>query len=73
MAKYNFDRPLQDIINLSGLPISRFTTSRRLKDVNLQSRYAKRKPFLSAKHKRDRLEWALRYKDWTPGHWTKAI
>jgi len=72
-AKCNFERPLQDITNLSGLPISRFTRSHRLKDVNLQSRYAKQKPFLLAKHKCDRLEWALRYKDWTPEHWAKVI
>ena len=44
-----------------------------MKDVNLQSRYAKQKPFLLAKHKCDRLEWALRYKDWTPEHWAKVI
>ena len=72
-AKRNFDRPLQDITNLAGLPISRYTTRRRLKKVNLQSRYVKRKPFLSAKHKQGRLEWALRYKDWTVEDWKKVI
>ena len=72
-AKRNFDRPLQDITNLSGLPISRYTARRRLKEVDLQSRYAKRKPFLSAKHKQVRLEWALRYKDWTAEDWMKVI
>ena len=34
-AKRNFDRPLQDITNLSGLPISRYTARRRLKEVDL--------------------------------------
>jgi len=55
-AKRNFDQPLQDITNLSGLPISRYTTWRRLKEVNLQSHYAKRKAFLSSKYKQGRLE-----------------
>jgi len=72
-AKCNFDRPLTDITNLSGLPISRYTTSRRLNEANLHSRYAKRKPFLSAKHKRTRLEWAMTYKNWTIEDWRKVI
>ena len=72
-AKRNYDLPLRDITNLSGLDISIKTTARRLKEVNLVSRYAHRKPFLKPRHKRERLEWANRYKDWSVDDWKKVV
>ena len=50
-AKCNYDKPLADITNLSGLNISVKTATRRLKEVDLMSRYKRKKPFLKPKHK----------------------
>jgi transposase len=72
-AKRNYDRPLHDITNLSGLPISAKTVTRRLKEVELISRYKRRKPFLKPAHKKARLEWAHTYKNWTAEDWKKVI
>ena len=72
-AKCNYDKPLADITNLSGLNISIKTTTHRLKEVDLISRYKWRKPFLKPKHKTARLEWACTYKDWTIEDWKKVI
>ena len=73
MAKCNYEQSLQDITNLSGLEISRFTTARRLKEVNLVSRYKCQKPHLTAKHKPDRLEWAHTHINKTVEEWGKVI
>lgn len=72
-AKRNSRLPLGDITNIIGLPISSKTVTRRLKEVGLVSRYAAKKPFLTSKHKKDRLEWAMKYKDWTVEDWLKVI
>lgn len=73
IAKRNYDRPLADITNLSTLPISVTTATRRLKEVDLVSRYKRKKPFLSKAHKEARLEWARTYQNWTPEDWSKVI
>ena len=57
-AKRNYDRPLRDSPNLSGLPISVKTpATRRLKEIEFVSSYKQRKPFLTTEHKRASLEW----------------
>ena len=33
----------------------------------------KKRPFLSAKHKRARIDFALAYKDWTVEDWKKVV
>ena len=73
IAKQNHRLPFRDITNLSGLQILAKTTVRRCREVQLISRYACSKPYLTAKHKKDRLEWALRYIDWTEEEWFKVI
>ena len=65
-AKWNFNLPLCDITNLTGLLISQDTTCHRLNEVELVSRYQRRKPYLSAKHK-------SQYKDWTAEDRKKVI
>jgi AraC-like DNA-binding protein len=60
VAKDNHRLPFRDITNLSGLPISAKTVMRRCKEVQLISRYPRRKPFLTPKHRTDRLEWAIK-------------
>jgi hypothetical protein len=73
VAKANHRLPFRDITNIAGLPISIKTVTRRCREVQLVSRYARSKPLLTAKHKKDRLEWAQRYIDWTVQDWLKVI
>lgn len=72
-AKKNDDLPLRDITNISGVPVSDKTLSRRLKEVELYSRIRRRKPFLKPHHKAARLEWAYRYVNWTVDDWKRVI
>ena len=72
-AKKNDYLPFRDITNISGLPVSTATLRRRLKEVELYSRVRRRKPFLTPQHKKARLEWANRYKDWTTEDWKQVI
>ena len=73
IAKINDHLPFQDIINISGVPISTRTLSRRLNEVQLYSRIRQRKPMLNAHHKHARLAWAQQYKDWTVQDWKRVI
>uniref|UniRef100_A0A3P9N3W9 Transposase Tc1-like domain-containing protein n=1 Tax=Poecilia reticulata TaxID=8081 RepID=A0A3P9N3W9_POERE len=45
----------------------------RLKDMGFQYRKAKRKPALTPKHKRTRLQWAKERQSWTVDDWMKVI
>src|SRR5579859_6472101 len=73
IAKRNYNLPLRDITNLSGLPISIKTATRRLKEVDLVSWYKYYKPYLSKEHKQARLEWAHKYENWTIEDWKKVV
>lgn len=50
-AKVNDDQAFRDIINISGLKISRTTLHRHLKEVHLFSRIHRCKPILKPSHK----------------------
>ena len=73
IAKQNLSVPLNDITNISELPISRSTLTRRLEEVELYSRVKRHKPYISEKNMQLRLEWAILHKDWTPDQWNKVI
>ena len=73
ITKQNYDRSLADITNLSSLPILVKIATRCLKEVDLISRYKRRKPFLSKSHKKAGLEYAKTYENWTPEDWKKVI
>ena len=77
IAKANHTLPFRDITNIitnnTDLNISPKTVARRCQEVQLISRYATRKPFLTEQHKKNRLEWALRHKDLTVEEWFKVI
>ncbi len=53
----------------SGTKISRQTVSRRLADASIFRRVAKKAPWLSKRHKADRLKWAKRHAHWTVEDW----
>jgi Transposase/DDE superfamily endonuclease len=65
--------PLHDITNIIGLPISERTVRRRRSEAGLGSYVAAEKPGLHPENVAARLEWALRYKDWTIEDWKRVI
>jgi transposase len=72
-ATVNRRSTLSDITNLAPVDISTSTTRRLLKEAGLQKHIAAKKPFLTAKHIADRLQWALDHKDWTIEDWMRVI
>ena len=74
--KQNFSKPLHDItniVNTNGLPISETTVRRRRSEAGLGSYIAVAKPGLQKENVVKRLEWAMRYKDWTAEDWKHVI
>jgi hypothetical protein len=74
--KQNFSKPLHDItniINTNGLPISETTVRRRRSEAGFGSYIAVAKPGLRKENVVKRLEWAMRYKDWTAENWKRVI
>lgn len=56
-----------------GYPISARTARRRLGDAGLKGCKARKKPWLSEKNKKTRLEWALRYQHFTEEDWANVV
>src|SRR5579859_5424429 len=71
--KQHYSLPLHDITNIIGLPISRWTVVRRRDSAGLGSYIATQKPGLRPENIEKRLEWAMRYKDWTVEDWKRVI
>ena len=71
--KQHSSLPLQDITNIIGLPISRWTVAHRQDSAGLDSYIAAQKPGLRPENVEKRLEWAMRYKDWTVEDWKHVI
>ena len=63
-------RTLKDIINQ---PLSAETTRRHLKTAGMKSAVKTKKPFLSKKHRRERLDFAISHQDWTVEDWKRVI
>jgi len=71
--KQNNSLPLHDITNIIVLPISETTVRRRRSEASLGSYIAAEKPGLRAENIVARLEWAMKYKDWTVEDWKRVI
>ena len=54
-------------------PISAQTVHNVLKAASLKAVVKKKKPLLSTKHRKRRLDFALKHKDWTMEDWTRVI
>uniref|UniRef100_A0A3B5QK18 Transposase Tc1-like domain-containing protein n=1 Tax=Xiphophorus maculatus TaxID=8083 RepID=A0A3B5QK18_XIPMA len=54
-----------------GVNVCDRTVRNRLKEMGFQYRKAKRKPALTPKHKRTRLQWAKERQSWTVDDWMK--
>ena|SRR5579859_6877278 len=73
ITKKHYDLPFCNITNIAKLPISLKTVVHCCKEVQLISRYAHCKLFLTTKHKKDRLESTKRYQNYTYKDWCKVI
>lgn len=49
------------------------TVRRRLRQAGLKGCKARKKPWLSERNKKHRLEWALQHKDWTVEDWSNIL
>jgi hypothetical protein len=72
-VKQNPFVPLRDITNIISLPVSERTVRRRRSEAGLDSFIAAQKPGLRAENVNKRLEWAMRYKNWTVEDWKRVI
>ena len=57
----------------SCVNVSRQTVSRRLQEIGLFNRIPRKKPLVSSKNKKKRLEFANRYVIWTYENWAKVF
>ena len=57
----------------SYVNVSRQTVSRRLEEIRLFNRTPRKKPLVSSKNKKKRLEFANRYVIWTYENWAKVF
>jgi hypothetical protein len=64
---------LGDITNAFTKKVSKDTIRTELHKHGLNSRVAKKKPFLTNLHKKNRLEFALDHKSWTLAMWRKVV
>lgn len=62
-----------ELLERHGVCISARTVRRRLVESGLHGRIARRKPRLTAEHKKKRLQWAQKYKNWTVEDWGNVL
>jgi hypothetical protein len=55
------------------MELSTETVRRTLREAGMKAALKKKKPRLLARHKRQRVDFALRYKDWTVADWKRVI
>ena len=63
----------RDMNSTSCVNLSRQTVSRRLQEIGLFNRTPRKKPLVSSKNKKKRLEFANRYVIWTYENWAKVF
>lgn len=63
-------KTLQDIKNTS---ISPQTIRRHLKELGLKAVVKKKRPRLTKRHRKDRLDWAIEHKNWTLEDWKRVV
>lgn len=62
-----------ELLQDHGINLAASSVRRRLVERNLHGRKARRKPLLTDRHKKLRLSWAKKYKNWTEEDWSKVI
>lgn len=63
-------RTLQDIINA---PLSTQTVRRKLKEAGLKAVVKKKRPILSQRHRKERLDFAVAHQHWTVEDWKRVV
>jgi transposase len=63
-------RVLRDVINQ---PLSAQTVCNSLKDVGLKAMVKKKRPLLTKRHRKERMDFALTHKDWTVEDWKTVV
>ena len=63
-------KSLQEITNQS---ISPQTVRNRMKDIGMKAVVKKKRPLLSKRHRRERLDFAISHRDWTVEDWKKVV
>lgn len=53
--------------------VSAWTVRRRLSEAGFPARKPRKKPLLTRKHRRDRLEWAKLHRDWSEEQWNNVL
>jgi len=64
---------LADITNKWNANVSMSSTRRVLHKLKLNSRKARKKPFLNERHIAQRLAWAVEHKNWSLEEWKRVI
>ena len=73
LTRKNNRATLNQLHIMSDLKVSRRTIRRRLKEMGLNSRVARKKPFMSAVHRAKRLAFARKHLKWTLQQWKKVL
>src|SRR3979490_187964 len=63
-------KALQTITNK---PVTAQTVCRHLRSTGMKAVVKKKKPHLSQKHRRERMDFAIRHKDWTLDDWKRVV
>lgn len=61
------------IARATGVNVSRWTISRRLRAAGYHSYWAARKPYISPRNRVRRLAWANQHQNWTVRQWKKVL
>ena len=59
--------------NIINQPLSAKTVARQLKKTGMKAVVKKKRPLLTKRHRKERLDWALAHKDWTVEDWKRII
>src|SRR3979490_2601590 len=63
-------KALQTITNK---PVTAHTVCRHLRSTGMKAVVQEKKPHLSQKHRRERMDFAIRHKDWTLDDWKRVV
>ena len=60
-------------VNIINQPLSIQTVHHTLKKAGMVAVKKQKRPFLSKRHRRERLDWALAHQHWTVEEWKKVV
>ena len=59
--------------HITNQPVTPQTVCRHLRETSMKAVVKKKKPLLSYKHRKERMDFAIGYKDWTLGNWKRVV